>query len=114
MLRRWLILFMVLWLPLQAFAASMPVCVHALVPTDAAAAGDSPPCHRVKSSEPMHADSVADMVCDDCESCHAVGASALPLDRRTPGGERVSLYEAVAPLAALPLLVPPPTPPPTI
>jgi hypothetical protein len=64
----WLMLFLILWLPLQGFAAPlMPFCQHAQNDAEAM------PCHGDQGDD---ADTAPTADCDGCSLCHLCGSPA--------------------------------------
>lgn len=94
-----LMLFVALWLPVQAASAlAMPFCRHAAdaMEQQAAVHGEAH-CHEsaVPASEP-----VAALDCDNCQMCHLATAGYLPATAANP------MPEAAGVLVALPSTAP--------
>lgn len=82
-LARFLLAFMLVWLPLQAYAAgSMPYCQrHHHHATPDVHAMQHMGCHGQSdgAGNPDHGMAKAAPVCDDCASCHLLAQPALML-----------------------------------
>lgn len=81
MLRKLLLIFLVMWLPLQGYAATTVTCArhHA---TPAPATGDMHDQHAMTDghcvSSPETPAAAPQPPCDDCGSCHVVAPALLP------------------------------------
>lgn len=80
-LRNLILVFIMLWLPLQGFAAtSMSVCQRNMQPAQAAqhdmlhAAHDAGGEHHDHDHHPA----TGDLSCDNCAMCHMCGAMGIP------------------------------------
>lgn len=90
---RFLLAFLLVWLPLQAYAAgSMSYCQrhheHAVADTEPVAHMD---CHDAHGSADQSGNSIAKSVpaCDDCSSCHLLAQPALAVAALTLGIDSV-------------------------
>ncbi len=85
--KRFLLILMALWLPLQAAAAAaMPFCSHAAeapVQTAVQTAAAQPPGHCLdhvpRSGDHVAEASGGDLACDNCEMCHLASSGYLPV-----------------------------------
>ena len=77
-LARFLLAFMLLWLPLQAYAAqTMPFCQnHHGHATALAEAPQHEGCHGQQGHNASSISKIS-LACDDCSSCHAIYQPAL-------------------------------------
>jgi hypothetical protein len=81
LLRNLILVFIMLWLPLQGFAAtSMSVCQHNEQPAQQAQHDMMHAVHDVGSEHHGHDQHPAkgDLSCDNCAMCHMCGAMGIP------------------------------------
>jgi hypothetical protein len=107
---------MVLWLPLQGFAAvAMPFCKHAMHATQSISPAHVHPGQQAAAHHPHHLGAAASgnihhpgsaaLDCSDCGACHLACAPAVLSAQRdllASGGERYTPVSSSVPLPFIP------------
>lgn len=88
--RLWLVLYLILWLPLQGFALPlMPFCRHGHPQSEAPATAVDGHCQHHAPDQAQGASDAGQHAqsCDGCSLCHLAGASAPVSDRPQLSGD---------------------------